>query len=240
MPFMKLDALFFAAHPDDVELSCGGTVVKFIESGKKVGIIDLTRGEMGTRGSARIREEEARRAARVLKIHVRENLRMPDGNIQLTTENKSRVISVIRKFRPKSIFVPYPSDRHPDHSHASRLVEESAFYSGLVKVRTLEKGKSQPAFRPEKVFFYMQAFTFTPTFIVDISKQFGRKMEAIHCYSSQFYDPESEEPETFISDKKFLDYIETRARHYGFSIGKEYGEPFYARVPPEALLENLL
>lgn len=236
---MKLDVLFFAAHPDDVELSCGGTVIKLVESGKKAGIVDLTRGELGTRGSAKIRREETRKSTNILRVQVRRNLKIPDGNIAITDRNKLKIISVIRKFRPKVVFVPYYQDRHPDHFHASKLVEESAFYSGLQKIKSLDNGKMQSAFRPERIIFYMQTYTFTPSFIIDISKQFKKKMAAIRCYSSQFYDPESNEPETFISDKKFLKYIETRARFYGFTIGKEYGEPFYVKTPLEVFPENL-
>jgi bacillithiol biosynthesis deacetylase BshB1 len=236
---MKLDALFFAAHPDDVELSCGGTVIALVESGKKVGIVDLTGGELGTRGSAKIRQEETRKATNILRVQVRMNLKIADGNIGITNRNKLKIISTIRKFQPKVVFAPYRQDRHPDHFHASQLVEESAFYSGLQKIKSLDNGKMQRAFRPEKIIFYMQTYTFPPSFIIDISKQFKKKMEAIRCYSSQFYDPESNEPETFISDKKFLEYIESRARFYGFAIGKKYGEPFYVETALEVFPENL-
>lgn len=224
---MKLDALFFAAHPDDVELSCGGTLLKLTRSGKKVGIIDLTEGELGTRGSKQIRRKEARNAGNVLGVHVRENLRFPDGNIVNSLQNRLKIIELIRHYTPDILFIPFDHDRHPDHGHASELVTESAFYSGLTKIMTKKNGRAQNAFRPAKNIYFMQTYTFEPSFIVDITPEFDDKMKAIRCYGSQFYKPGDKGPQTFISQKKFIDYIEARARHYGFQIGSEYGEPFF-------------
>lgn len=236
---MNIDALFFAAHPDDIELSCGGTVSKLVKIGKKVGIIDLTQGELGTRGSKNLRLKEAQDAGRTLGVLVRENLKFKDGNIVNSYANRLKVINVIRRFRPEIIFVPYFSDRHPDHIHASLLVKESAFYSGLMKIPTRYSGKVQNLFRPKKIIYYMQTYTFNPSFIIDISKEFGLKMKAIKCYSSQFYDPVNKEPQTFISDKKFIEYIESRSSFYGFQIGVKYGEPYYIEGNIKLNPENL-
>jgi bacillithiol biosynthesis deacetylase BshB1 len=224
---IKLDTLFFASHPDDVELTCGGTVLRLVKSGKKTGIIDLTKGELSTRGNTRLRAQEAEMAGKVLGIKIRENLNLRDGDITNTYTNRLKVIKIIRKYRPTVVFMPYHSDRHPDHTHTSILVKESSFYSGLAKIKTSLGGKKQEHHRPATLVYYMQTYTFEPTFIVDITNEFGRKMEAVKCYSSQFYDENSKEPETFISDKKFLEYLEARAAFYGFQIGVKYGEPFY-------------
>jgi bacillithiol biosynthesis deacetylase BshB1 len=236
---MNLDALFFAAHPDDIELSCGGTLAKLVKIGKKVGIIDLTQGELGTRGSKNLRLTEAQKAGRTLGVLVRENLKFKDGNIVNSYANRLKVITVLRKYRPEIIFVPYFNDRHPDHIHASLLVKESAFYSGLMKITTRISSKSQNHFRPKKIIFYMQTYTFNPTFIIDISEEFGLKMKAIRCYSSQFYNPINKEPQTFISDKKFIEYIESRASFYGFQIGVKYGEPYFIEGNIKLSPENL-
>jgi bacillithiol biosynthesis deacetylase BshB1 len=224
---IKIDALFFASHPDDIELTCGGTVIRFVKSGKETGIIDLTKGELSTRGNVRLRAKEANMAGEILGIKIRENLNLSDGDIINTHVNRLKVIKIIRKYKPSVVFMPYPSDRHPDHIHTSILVRESSFYSGLAKIKTALSGKKQEQHRPVKLVYYMQSYTFEPSFIVDITNEFARKMEAVKCYSSQFYDENSKEPETFISDKKFLEYIEARAAFYGFQIGVKYGEPFY-------------
>jgi N-acetylglucosamine malate deacetylase 1 len=224
---IKLDALFFASHPDDVELSCGGTVLKLEKSGKKTGITDLTKGELSTRGNIQLRAEEAKKAGKILGIKIRENLNLHDGDITNTNANRLKVIKIIRKYKPSVVFIPYPSDRHPDHIHTSILVRESAFYSGLAKIKTTLVGKKQKQHRPAKLVYYMQTYTFEPSFIVDITNEFRKKMEAVKCYNSQFYNKQSKEPETFISDKKFLEYLEARAAFYGFQIGVKYGEPFY-------------
>ena len=224
---MKLDALIFAAHPDDAELGMGGTIAKLTGEGLKVGIIDLTKGEMGTRGNTEIRQTEAFRAAGLLKLTVRENYHVKDGEISDTKENLMSVIIGMRKYKPKFIFAPYFNDRHPDHIALSLLVKKAYFFSGLAKILTFEKDSPQEAFRPEKLFYYMSTYAFEPKLIVDISDTFETKMKAVNAYSSQFFDPSSKEPDTFISQPGFFDYIQARARFYGFRIGKDFGEPFY-------------
>ena len=220
---MKLDALFFAAHPDDAELCCGGTIAKLVKSGKKTGIVDLTRGELGTRGSVSTRKKEAGIASKVLGLSIRENLKIPDGNIENNHKNRLKVISVIRKYQPAIIFFPHFHDRHPDHRNTHILVKESAFYSGLSKIHT----HGYRSHRPKRNFYYMQTYTFEPSLIVDISDTFNIKMKAIACYPSQFHNPKMKGPETFISDKMFINYISARSGFYGFQIGVKYGEPFY-------------
>jgi bacillithiol biosynthesis deacetylase BshB1 len=234
---MNLDVLVFAAHPDDAELSMGGTIAKLTNSNLKVGIIDLTRGELGTRGSVKTREHEANNAGKLLKVTLRENLKLPDGDIKNSKENLHRVILLIRKFRPKIIFAPYFNDRHPDHIDASHLVKRAMFSSGLSKIKTYNKKVAQQHFRPEKLFYYMQTYTFEPTFIINISDTFVQKMKAVKCFSSQFYNPRSKEPETFISRPEFLNYLKSRAEFYGFAINKMYGEPFFCE---EKIEFNLL
>jgi bacillithiol biosynthesis deacetylase BshB1 len=224
---MNLDVLIFAAHPDDAELSMGGTILKLTSKNFKVGIIDFTRGELGTRGSVDIRQKEAFQAAISLKVTVRENLDIPDGNIEQNKENLMKVVMSIRKFKPKILFAPYFNDRHPDHIDTSRLVKKAMFSTGLTKLKTFDKEVVQEPYRPLKLFYYMQTYTFEPSFIVDISEEFGTKMKAVKTYESQFHNPKSTEPETFISKPEFLKYVESRAQFYGFQIGKQYGEPFF-------------
>jgi bacillithiol biosynthesis deacetylase BshB1 len=237
---MNLDILVFAAHPDDAELSMGGTIAKLANNNIKVGIIDLTRGELGTRGSAELRQKEAFNAAITLKVALRENLELPDGNIQNTKENLMKIIVEIRKFRPKLMFAPYFNDRHPDHIETSNLIKRAMFSTGLSKIKTFDKEVPQTHYRLEKLFYYMQTYTFDPTFIVDISETFDQKMKAVECFSSQFHDPNSKEPETFISRPEFLNYIKSRAEFFGFSISKTYGEPFFCEEKIEYDLVNLL
>jgi bacillithiol biosynthesis deacetylase BshB1 len=236
---MKLDALFFAAHPDDVELSCGGTAAKLVKTGRKVGIIDLTMGELGTRGTIEIRRKESNNAGKILNVLIRENLEIRDGNIENNEVNRLKIITTIRKYQPVIIFIPYHNDRHPDHQNANKLIRESAFYSGLQKIKTTLNGKNQPAFRPARNYYFMQTYTFEPSFIVDITNEFETKMKAIKCYSSQFYNPKSKEPETFISDKKFIEFLEARAKHYGFLIGVKYGEPYFMEDKLKLDINNL-
>jgi bacillithiol biosynthesis deacetylase BshB1 len=222
-----LDAIFFAAHPDDAELCCGGTIAALIKAGYKTGIADLTRGELGTRGSVKLREKEAEKASNVLGISKRINLGIPDGNIQNTPLNRLKIIKVIRKYRPQIIFFPHSYDRHPDHYNTHILVKESAFYSGLHKISTA----GLEAYRPKRNIYYMQSYTFEPNIIFDISDTFKIKKKAIECYSSQFYTGKQNshnDPDTFISSANFMEYIEARAKFYGFQVGAEYGEAFYA------------
>jgi len=224
---MNLDALVFAAHPDDAELGMGGTIARISKSKHSVGLVDLTQGEMGTRGSSDTRKQEALKAALILKTSIRENLLIPDGDIQLTDDNIKKIVIMIRKYCPKSIFAPFFDDRHPDHVSASNLIKKAFFVSGLEKYGTSEQGLEQEAYRPGKLFYYMQTYTFNPSFIIDISNSFDEKMSSVRAYATQFHDPESSEPETFISKPEFIEYVEARAKYYGFQIGKKYGEPFY-------------
>jgi bacillithiol biosynthesis deacetylase BshB1 len=235
---MNLDVLIFAAHPDDAELSMGGTIAKLSKNNLKVGLIDFTQGELGTRGTPEIRQKEAFQAAISLKAALRENLHIPDGTVQPTKENVIKAVMCIRKYRPRIIFAPYFNDRHPDHIGASKLVKDAFFFSGLEKIKTFDHEKKQDAYRPKKIYYYMQTFTFEPSFIIDISDHFEDKMNAIKAYSSQFYDPKSVEPETFISKPIFMKYITSRAELYGFKIGKEYGEPFFSEETMELDIIN--
>lgn len=224
---MNLDVLVFAAHPDDAELAMGGTIANLTKNNLKVGIIDLTKGELGTRGTAETRQREAFNAAIVLKIAVRENLEIPDGDIKNTRENLMKVIITLRKYKSKIIFAPYFNDRHPDHIDAGNLIKRAMFSCGLAKIKTFDKEVPQTHYRPDRLYYYMQTYTFEPSFIYDISDTFETKMKAVECYSTQFHNPKNVEPETFISRPGFINYIKSRAEFYGFAIGKNYGEPFY-------------
>ena len=224
---MNLDVLVFAAHPDDAELAMGGTIAKLTDADVKVGIIDLSRGEMGTRGSAETRKAEAEAAAKILKVTARENLDLRDGSLKPNDANLKKVIEKIRKYQPKIIFAPYFNDRHPDHIGTSQLVKEAMFFSGLAKINTEDNGRIQSPYRPEKLYYFMQTYEFKPSFVVDISSTFKTKMEAVYAYSTQFHNPESKEPETFISSPGFLKFLESRAQTLGFKIGKDFGEAFY-------------
>ena len=237
---MTLDVLVFAAHPDDAELAMGGTIARFANDGFSVGIVDLTRGEMGTRGSADTREKEALEAAKILKTSIRENLLIPDGDIEISNGNVQKVVLSIRKYRPKIVFAPFYNDRHPDHIGASKLIKRAMFVSGLEKIKTSESEIAQRAYRPAKLFYYMQTYTFEPSFVVDISNFFETKMKAVWAYSTQFHNPESNEPETFISSPEFIEYVDARAKFYGFQIGKKFGEPFYCEEKIELNLNGML
>ena len=237
---MNLDVLVFAAHPDDAELGMGGTIIKLITSGKKIGLIDLTKAELSTRGNVKLREKEAEKAAKLMKLSFRENLGIPDGDISLSDSNLRKVIVTLREYQPKIIFAPYLNDRHPDHIDASVLIKQAMFKSGLTKYESSFKGKKQPAYRPAKLFYYMQTYTFIPTFVVDISSTFKDKMKAVMAFKSQFYTSGKKEPSTFISSKNFISYVEARAEYYGFGIGKKYGEPFFCEESIEYNFTELL
>lgn len=224
---MKLDVLVFAAHPDDAELSMGGTIAKFTSNGLRVGVVDLTKAELSTRGNVMTRSRETADASKVLKLKVRENIGIKDGGIAINPENLKKVISLIRKYKPSILFAPYFNDRHPDHIDASSLVKRAVFSSGLEKFKSKLSGKTQVAYRPKKIFYYMQTYTFEPSFIVDISDHFQSKMNAVRKFRSQFHNPKLNKEDTFISKPEFLDYVEARAKYYGFQIRKTYGEPFY-------------
>jgi len=222
----KLDILAFGAHPDDVELGCAGTLLVAVAEGKKVGIIDLTKGELGTRGTTSQRLKEAQLAAEVMGIGVRENLGLADGFFENNKENQFVIIEIIRKYQPSVILCNAPEDRHPDHGRAAQLVSEAAFLSGLVKIQTSYNGQVQAAWRPTQVFHYIHSRNLTPNFVIDISAFIDKKMEAIVAHSSQFYNPNSTEPDTFISGNAFLEFVKGRAKELGHSIGVDYAEGF--------------
>ncbi|MCH2198944.1 MAG: bacillithiol biosynthesis deacetylase BshB1 [Flavobacteriales bacterium] len=223
---MKLDVLALAAHPDDAEISAGGTIASMVASGKKVGIVDLTRGELGSRGSADLRDQEAAASAKILGLSARENLRMADGFFRHTEENIRAIIRMIRKYQPDIVLANSVNDRHPDHGKGAKLQAEACFLSGLRRIETELDGKAQQFWRPRAVYHYIQDYFIDPDVVVDISDFYGKKMDSIKAFSSQFYDPNSEEPETPISGKEFFDFIESRAMQFGRPIGVKYGEGF--------------
>jgi bacillithiol biosynthesis deacetylase BshB1 len=223
---MKLDILAFGAHPDDVELGCSGTIAKEISLGKKVGIIDLTRGELGTRGSVAIRNAESEKATQLLGVSVRENLDMRDGFFVNDEAHQLKIIEMIRKYQPEIVLCNAIQDRHIDHGKGSKLVSDACFLSGLRKIETKVNGILQQAWRPKIVYHYIQWDNLQPDFVVDISGFIDVKMESILAYSSQFYDPNSNEPESPISSKNFLDSVKYRAQDLGRIIGVAHGEGF--------------
>jgi bacillithiol biosynthesis deacetylase BshB1 len=223
---MKLDILAFGAHPDDIELGCSGTIAKEISLGKKVGIIDLTRGELGTRGTVEIRNAEAAKAAEILEISARENLDMRDGFFINDEEHQMKVIQMIRKYRPEIVICNAIEDRHIDHGKGSKLVSDACFLSGLRQIETEINGEKQEAWRPKVVYHYIQWKHIEPDFVVDITGFMDIKMESILAYGSQFYNPDSCEPESPISSKNFLNSVKYRAQDLGRIIGTEYAEGF--------------
>lgn len=223
---MKVDILAIGAHPDDVELGCGGTVAKLISQGKKVAIVDLTRGELGTRGTEKTRAEESAAASRILQIAARENLEMKDGFLLNTKEHQLKIVEMIRKYQPEIVFANALDDRHPDHGKAAKLISDSCFLSGLVKVQTTMNGEIQAAWRPKHVFHYIQWKDLKPDFVIDISEFMDIKIEACLAYKSQFYDPKSDEPMTPIATKDFLESLTYRAQNLGRLSGCEYAEGF--------------
>ncbi len=225
----KLDILAFGVHPDDVELGCSGTILASIAQRKKVGIVDLTKGELGTRGTAETRKEEAANAAKVLKVQVRINLEMADGFFQNDEKNQRKVIEIIREYQPEIILCNAPEDRHPDHGRSASMVEQAAFLSGLRKIKTHIKGRSQDEWRPKQVFHYLQDRFLQPDFVFDISAHIEEKFESILCYTTQFYNPEASEPETYISNPDFMESIRARARMLGKRIGVKYAEGYVTK-----------
>jgi len=226
---MKLDILVLAAHPDDAEISCGGTMAKHISLGFKVGVVDLTRGELGTRGTALIRDEEAADSSKILGLSIRENLGLRDGFFKNGEEDQLKVIRAVRKYQPAMVLTNAVHDRHPDHGRAADLVFESCFLSGLSKVETQEAGKPQVAWRPKSVYHFVQSQYIRPDFIVDVSDFWEKKLASLRSFKSQFYDPKSNEPETFISNPGFMKLIEARGHEMGYAIGARYGEGFTVR-----------
>ena len=223
---MKIDILAIGAHPDDVELGCGATIAKEIASGKKIGILDLTRGELGTRGTAEIREKEAARAAKILGVSFRENLDFADGFFISNTASKLEVIKVIRKYRPEIVLCNAIDDRHIDHGKGSRLVSDACFLSGLQKIETIYEGNKQKQWRPKIVYHYIQWKNITPDFVVDVSGFMDKKLEAVFAYESQFFNPESDEPETPIANQNFKESIQYRAQDLGRLISTDFAEGF--------------
>ncbi len=229
---MKVDILAFGAHPDDVELGCSGTLALSIAQGKKVAIIDLTQGELGTRGTAEIRKQEAADAADILGIHHRENLKFKDGFFVNDQKHQLQLIQKIRTYRPTIVFCNSVQDRHIDHSKGNRLVNDACFLSGLIKIETMnEEGIAQQAWRPKIVLEYIQWNDLEPHIILDISGYLDKKIAAVSAYSSQLYDPDSKENRTPISSKNFLDSVSYRARNFGRLIGTDSGEGFTSRQP---------
>lgn len=225
---MKLDILAFGAHPDDVELACAGTILKEVSLGKKVGIIDLTRGELGTRGSAEIRDQEANAAAKILGVVARENLEMRDGFFTNDEKHQLEIIKMIRKYQPEIVLCNAIDDRHIDHGKGSKLVSDACFLSGLMKIETQLDGNRQNAWRPKIVYHYIQWKNIKPDFVVDITGFTDKKIESILAYGSQFYDPNSKEPESPISSKNFLESLNYRSRDFGRLVGVEHAEGFTA------------
>ena len=223
---MKLDILAFGAHPDDVELGCSGTILKEISLGKTVGIIDLTRGELGTRGSAEIRDQEAAAAAKVLGVSIRENLEMRDGFFTNDEKHQLEVIKMIRKYQPEIVLCNAIDDRHIDHAKGSKLVSDACFLSGLLKIETNHEGVEQKAWRPKLVYHYIQWKNIVPDFVVDITGFTDKKTESILAYKSQFYDPNSKEPESPITSKNFFESLNYRSRDLGRLAGVDHAEGF--------------
>ncbi|MFL1011561.1 bacillithiol biosynthesis deacetylase BshB1 [Flavisericum labens] len=223
---MKLDILAIGAHPDDVELGCGGTIAKEVASGKNVGILDLTRGELGTRGSAEIRDEEATNSAEILGVSVRENLRFADGFFVNDKTHQLEIIRIIRKYQPEIVLCNAVDDRHIDHGKASKLASDACFLSGLIKIETTLNGKSQEPWRPKQVYHFIQWKNLEPDIAVDISGYIDKKMESVLAYKTQFFNESSKEPQTPISSKNFTDSVIYRARDLGRLVGVEHAEGF--------------
>ncbi|MFT6065574.1 MAG: bacillithiol biosynthesis deacetylase BshB1 [Paraglaciecola sp.] len=223
---MKLDILAFGAHPDDVELGCGATIAKEISLGKKIGIVDLTRGELGTRGSADLRDIEAANAAKILGVSIRENLRFADGFFINDKKHQLEVIKMIRKYQPDIVLCNAIDDRHIDHGKGSKLVSDACFLSGLMKIETELEGNDQEKWRPKHVYHYIQWKNIEPHFVVDVSGFIDKKIDAILAYSSQFYDPKSKEPETPITTKNFKESINNRGKELGRLIGVDCAEGY--------------
>lgn len=225
---MKLDILVFGAHPDDAELGAGGTIAKEVANGKKVGVVDLTRGELGTRGSAALRDKEAKKSAEILGLTIRENLEFADGFFSNDREHQLQIIKMVRKYKPEIVLCNAVDDRHIDHGKGSKLVSDACFLSGLIKIDTKLDGDDewQNPWRPRLVYHYIQWKNLKPDFVVDISGYIEKKKESILAYSSQFFDADSEEPETPISSKNFLDSVSYRAQDLGRLVGVDFAEGF--------------
>lgn len=229
---MKLDILAFSAHPDDVELSCAGTLIAAAQKGKTVGIIDLTEGELGTRGTVEMRFKEAEAASKIMGVTVRENLNLGDGTFKNNLTEQKAIIKKIRKYQPDIVLANAITDRHPDHGRAANLLRDAFFFSGLEKIETKDEGKIQKVWRPRLLLHYIQSQWVNPNLVVDISHTFDKKMEAVKAYTSQFHNPNSKEPATFISSPQFMKLIEARAIEFGNLQGFTYAEGFTMTYPP--------
>lgn len=229
---MKLDILALAAHPDDVELSSAGTLIKAIQSGKKAGVVDFTQGELGTRGTPEIRRAEAQEAGRIMGLSIRENLGFRDGFFKNDEEHQLEVVKMIRKYQPEIVLANAVNDRHTDHGKASEIAKYACFIAGLAKVETMVDGESQKPWRPKAVYHYIQSIPHQPDLIVDVSSAWETKMKAVLAFKSQFFDPNSTEANTYISSPKFMEMIKSRGIHYGHEIGVEYGEGFTVERMP--------
>ena len=219
---MKLDLLAFGAHPDDVELFAGGTMAKMASMGYSTGIIDMSRGELGTRGTPEIRKQEANKAAEILNVKIRENLRMPDGNVTMNQQSRLKVIKIIRNYRPQIVLTHHWDDKHPDHVNTSRIIDEAVHHSGLAKIDT-----GQERYRPETILYFKLPPGAPPSFVVDISEFVDQRIEAIKAYKSQLYDPSSQAPMTKLSQPGFLSKVEAIHAYYGTLIDKRMGEGFF-------------
>ncbi|PWL31933.1 bacillithiol biosynthesis deacetylase BshB1 [uncultured Roseivirga sp.] len=229
---MKLDILALAAHPDDVELSCAGTLIKAIQSGKRAGVVDFTQGELGTRGTPQIRLSEAQAAGEIMGLSARENLGFRDGFFKNDEGHQLEVIKMIRKYQPEIVLANAMKDRHSDHGRASELAREACFLSGLAMIKTELNGEEQKPWRPKTVYHYIQSIPHNPDVIVDVSSAWDTKIKAVKAFKSQFFDPESKEPQTYISSPEFWQMIESRGIHYGHEIGVKYGEGFTVERTP--------
>ena len=230
---MKLDILVLAAHPDDAEISCAGTIASHVAMGRKVGIVDFTKGELGTRGTVEIRAKEAAASAAILGVSVRENLGLKDGFFQNDPTHQLAVVRAIRKYQPSIVLANAIHDRHIDHGKGAALAHDACFLSGLIRIETLDdEGKKQAPWRPAAVYHYIQSLYIEPDFIVDVSDYWHIKMEALKAFRSQFYDPQSDETETYISSPSFIKMVEARAIDWGHAIGTKYGEGFTTRRYP--------
>jgi bacillithiol biosynthesis deacetylase BshB1 len=236
---MKLDILVLAAHPDDAELGCGGTIANHVKMGHKVGVVDYTRGELGTRGTTETRAQEAAESSKILGLSVRENLGLPDGFFKNDLEHQLAVIQAIRRYQPEIVLANAIYDRHSDHGKGASLAYDACFLSGLAKIETIDTtGKSQEAWRPKVVYHYIQSLFIEPDFVVDITENWDTKIKSVKAFKTQFFDPSSAEPQTYISSPEFLRMVEARAIELGHAIGVRYGEGFTVRRYPG--VKNLL
>jgi bacillithiol biosynthesis deacetylase BshB1 len=226
---IKLDILVMAAHPDDAELSCSGTMLAAIAQGKKVGIVDFTRGELGTRGTAEIRLQESAAASQIMGLHARENLELADGFFQNDQASQMKLIQVIRRYQPDIVLANALEDRHPDHGKGAKLAIDACFLAGLRQIKTKDSLEDQVAWRPKHLFHYIQDRYLEPDFVLDVSAHWDTKEKAIRAFKSQFFDPSSSEPMSYISSPEFLKFIEARSREMGHKIGVTYGEGFQSQ-----------